>query len=362
MSTSVILPDYITKSAEEIHKEMLEDVPDNINIIEGDILWDVTQPVANESARIRNIALKKLLYSRFPQTAEDEDLVLIGEDEGIYKKSADYAIHKIEFIGQEGTQISAGRIASTEATESVESIQFIINETVVIPTSGEITVNATCTVAGTIGNVALGNIKILSKSLNGITSLENIEIIKYGVDIEDTESYRKRILERMQNPITGGNKNHYEVWAKEVTGVGYAKCIPGAGEVRVVIADSNGNASTQELINEVYEHITSVRPLLAGTLIIVSVKEVSFNINAKIEISDGYDIGVIKSTFESLVSEYLTGIKFGLKASYAKIGSLLLDIDGVLDYSTLIINNGTASITLESDEVSKIGTVELEAA
>lgn len=362
MSTSVTLPDYITKSAEEIHKEMLEDAPDNINIIEGDILWDVTQPVANESARIRNIALKKLLYSRFPQTAEDEDLVLIGEDEGIYKKSDDYAIHKIKFIGQEGTQISAGRIASTEATESVESIQFIINETVVIPASGEITVNATCTVAGTIGNVALGNIKILSKSLNGITSLENIEIVKYGVDIEDTESYRKRILERMQNPITGGNKNHYEVWAKEVTGVGYAKCIPGAGEVRVVIADSNGNAATQELINEVYEHITSVRPLLAGTLIIVSVREVSFNINAKIEISDGYDISVIKSTFESLVSEYLTGIKFGLKVSYAKIGSLLLDIDGVLDYSTLSINNGTTSITLESDEVSKIGTVELEVA
>ena len=86
MSTSVTLPDYITKSAEEIHKEMLEDAPDNINIIEGDILWDVTQPVANESARIRNIALKKLLYSRFPQTADDEDLILIGEDEGIYKK------------------------------------------------------------------------------------------------------------------------------------------------------------------------------------------------------------------------------------------------------------------------------------
>lgn len=59
MSTSVKLPDYITKSAEEIHKEMLEDAPDNINTIEGDILWDVTQPVANESARIRNIALKK---------------------------------------------------------------------------------------------------------------------------------------------------------------------------------------------------------------------------------------------------------------------------------------------------------------
>ncbi|WP_238917265.1 baseplate J/gp47 family protein [Clostridium sp. YIM B02555] len=360
MATNITLPDYITKTSEEIHKEMLDNAPDNINTIEGDVFWNATKPMADESARIRNIALKKILYSRFPQTATDGDLVEIGESKGIYKKSADYAIHKMKFVGEEGRVISAGRIVSTESTEITAAIQFMINETVVIPANGEVTVNATCTVAGTIGNVALGGIKLLLKSLNGIASLENIEIVKYGVDIEDDESYRERLLEEMQRPNASGNKYQYEQWAKEVTGVGEAKCVPGAGSVKIIITDSNNKAATEELIQEVYNHIDKARPILAGTLTVVSAVEKAIKITAKIVLDEGYTLEKIRDNFEILVNEYLKTIKFKSSdnnisyVSIAKIGNLILNILGVLDYSELRINDGTSNITLEDQEIATL--------
>ncbi len=367
MATNIILPDYITKTSEEIHKEMLDSAPDNINTIEGDVFWNATKPMADESARIRNIALKKILYSRFPQTATGDDLIEIGESRGIYIKGADYAIHKIKFVGEEGRIISAGRIVSTESTETAAAIEFIIDETVVIPASGEVTVNATCTVAGTIGNVALGGIKLLLKSLNGIASLENIEIVKYGVDIEDDESYRERILEEMQRPNASGNKYQYEQWAKEVIGVGEAKCVPGAGNVKVIITDTNNKAATEELIQEVYDRIDKVRPVLAGTLNVVSAVEKIIKIAANIDLDEGYSLETIKDNFEVLVNEYLKTIKFkssdeDIKSyvSIAKIGNLILNTLGVLDYAELRINDGTSNITLEDEEIATLGTVNFE--
>lgn len=366
MATSIILPNYMTITADELHKDILTAAPDNINTIEGDIFWDATKPMAEESAKIRNIGFKKLLYSRFPQTATEDDLTLIGEENDVTRKEADYAIQKIKFIGVEGTQISAGRLASTEATENIKSIEFMISETVVIPSSSEITVNATCTAAGTIGNVALGNIKILSKSLNGITRLENIEIVKLGVDIEDDESYRQRILEKIQKPITSGNKYEYEKWAKEVTGVGAAKCISSPGNVKVVIVDSNKHGASSELIQDVYDYIDSVRPLLAGTLTIVSAVEKAINVTSNVILAQGYNLGAAQQEFSDLVEEYLKSIPFKSTSedainyiSIAKIGNILLNTTGVLDYSELKINNGTSNISLADEEIAVLGNVTL---
>lgn len=152
----LILPDFIIESADDIHARMIAEAPENISTIEGDMFWNSTSPSAKEIARAKNIALKKILYSRFPQTANDDDLDYCGEESGVKRNDADYAIQKMLFIGLEGTPIEKGRIVCTEATEENASIEFSILDTVTIDSSGEATVNAKCTIAGTIGNVAIG--------------------------------------------------------------------------------------------------------------------------------------------------------------------------------------------------------------
>ena len=40
-----------------------------------------------------------------------------------------------------------------------------------------------------------------------------------------TFSFRSRVLEKIRRPITSGNRNHFIYWAKQVSGVGGAKCL-----------------------------------------------------------------------------------------------------------------------------------------
>lgn len=367
--SELTLPDFITENSDDILKRMIDQAPSNISTIEGDPFWNGVSPLAKEIARIKNIALKNILYSRFPQTATGDDLVYCGDEAGVSKKEADCSIQKMKFTGTPGTTILAERIVCTEATEDNKSIEFKLLETVTIGDTGEITVDAKCTEAGTIGNVAIGGIKILATSLNGIASVSNIEIVQKGVDVEDDESYRQRILDKDQKPITSGNKYHYEAWAKEVEGVGAAKCIPlwnGNGTVKVIITDYEKHAATAELIEKVYDYIDSVRPVLCGTLTVVSAVGKAINVTADVKLVQGYNLGVVQQEFGNLiVSEYLKKIPFDSRSntvnyiSNAKIGNLLFCTTGVLDHQNLKINGLTSNIPLSDDEIAVLGTVSL---
>ncbi|MDG5852506.1 baseplate J/gp47 family protein [Clostridium beijerinckii] len=361
----LILPDFITESADDIHARMIAEAPENISTIEGDMFWNSTSPVAKEIARAKNIALKKILYSRFPQTANDADLDYCGDESGVKRNDADYAIQKMLFIGAEGTSIEKGRIVCTEATEENASIEFSVLDTVTIDSSGEATVNAKCTIAGIIGNVAIGEVKILAKSLNGISSVSNIEIIQKGVDKEANESYRQRILEKDRKPITSGNKYHYEMWAKEVDGVGAAKCIPAPSNVKVIITDVNKHAATAELIQKVYDYIDSVRPILAGTLTVVSAVEKAINVIANVQLVKGYNLGTAQKEFGDSLDNYLKEIPFDSTntannyVSIAKAGNLLFNVTGVVDHADLKINGLISNISLADEEIAVLGTVNL---
>lgn len=357
------LPSFLTESANDIHKRMIESSPSDVSTIEGDIFWNNTRPVSEELARIKNISISNLLKSRFPQTAESEDLDSCGGENGVFRKQDDYAIQKFKIVGVKGTQILKDKIICTAATEESESVEFLALDTVIIDESGEATVNAKCTIPGTIGNVAIGNINILATPINGVKKVSNIEIVKYGIDIEDDESYRERILNKSRKPITSGNKYQYEYWAKEVVGVGDAKCFPtwnGPGTVKVVIVDSNKHKASDKLVEEVKTHIESVRPILAGVLTIASAVEKTISVTANVSIVKGYNLGTIKEEFAKLLEEYLQNISF--KTSYisiAKIGNLLLNTAGVLDYENLKINNLTSNIGLKEEEIAVLGTAEL---
>lgn len=354
------IPDFLKESADVIHKRMLDNAPNDINTMEGDLFWDNTRPCAEEISRVKNISLVHLLKSRFPQTAKDKDLDLCGEEDGVPKKDADYSIQKIKIIGTPGTNIYKDRIVCTPATEERKSIEFLILEDVNIQGNGEVTVNAKCTEPGSIGNVSIGEINILAKSISGVTSISNIEIVKYGVNIEDDNSYRERILQKARTPATSGNKYHYLNWAMEVTGVGVAKIFSSAGVVKVVIVDSNKHAATKQLIEDVYEHIEEVRPLLAGTLTVVSATEKELNITVKVSTLQGLNLGEIQQEFINSLKEYLKSISFKTEyISMAKIGNLLLNTSGVLDYAELKINNLSSNISLRDEEIAVLGNVEL---
>ena len=377
MQYDIDIPEEYKMTADEIHKIMLQDAPEGISTIEGDIVWDNTRPTAEESARLRNLVSKQILLQAFAQTATGKFLDMIGEPAGIDRKQGDYALQKIRISGVPGTEIQVGNTVSTKSDENNESISFIIQYSAGISSNGYVDIDAECTEIGEKGNVELGKINILTRSINGITSVENIELVKKGVNKESDDSYRERIIENGRYPGNSANQYHYKKWAKEIDGIKYCKVFPlwdksnglnGNGTVKLVLADEYNLPVTNEKVKEVKNYID---PYPEGTgsgqapvNAIVTVKScVSklINITAQVTLYDGYIISEVQKQFEINLKKYFSNksLEENKKVSYARVVNVLLMTEGVDEYINPLMNNGTSNIILEDEEVAAVGNISL---
>jgi len=90
-------------------------------------------------------------------------------------------------------------------------------------------------------------------------------------------------------------------------------------------------------------------------------------VSATLTIKSGYDAAIVKVAAETAINDYLKGIAFkdvntpGKESEndvkYARIANAILDTAGVEDYSNLLVNGGTANITVGAQEVATKGTV-----
>lgn len=371
VTLDIPIPDFLLESADTIHKRMINAAPSDISTLEGDFFWDNTRPGAEEIAMLKQMIISRYLKIFFPQFSYEQYLELIGDFKGIDRKNPTTAIGIVKVEGISGVEIDKGKIFSTVSNDENNSIEFVTLEKKYIDNTGVTYVRVQCTQPGIIGNVLKGSVSVLVTPINGVSKITNEEDFTNGVDIESDDDLRERILLRDRNPSTSGNKYHYKEWALQVPGVGDAKVFPRwitKSGVKVVIVDTEKKATEQVLVDSVYNHIESVRPCGADVTVI-SAKEVELNIKARISIDSNISIDDAKSNFSKSLEIYLkkmietffddksTGPTY---ISIAKVGSILLTTDGVLDYAELTINEASSNVTIESDEIPIIGNISVE--
>lgn len=97
-----------------------------------------------------------------------------------------------------------------------------------------------------------------SLCIQGIVAITNELPFTGGYEAESKESIIERYYTKLRKPVSSGNKYHYEQWALECTGVGKVKVKPlwnGDNTVKVIIADSNNEIASAELIETVQNYI-----------------------------------------------------------------------------------------------------------
>ena len=147
-----------------------------------------------------------------------------------------------------------------------------------------------------------------------------------------------------------------------VDGVGGAKCVPlwnGAGTVKVVIVNSSGEAASTSLVSSVSDYIETVRPV-GASVTVVSATAKTLNVKAKITLKSGYTEMTVNASITAAIRAYLQAFRLsGSIVSYAKIGAVILGVEGVDDYSDLKIGVGTtlgtSNITIGDTEVPVMG-------
>ena len=371
MPRDLPMPDFLTEDVEIIHERMLEKAPPNVTTIEGGFFWDNTRPAAEEKAELAQIKLQNILRIAFPQTSYGIYLEYLGECKGVFKNKATKAIGVIKIKGKPGTIIEKRKIAGTPATNEKEGIEFEFTESKTIDSSGITYVKAKCLKEGNTGNVLPNTITVLIPHINGIESITNEEAFKGGTEIEDEEHYRERVVKAEQEEQLSGADTDYIRWAKEVSGVGYAY-VPKreeANPVRILILDKNGQPATKELIADVQNYIAPIVPegenrggkAPVGAIVIVDTPSIlNINIKANFEFEEGVDSENVLNTLKEKINTYLTKIKTGgtivFKAIDSIIGSIIVNGEGIKDYSGLTLNGNTINIKL-TDQVAIVGEV-----
>lgn len=345
----------MSKSQNEILGDILSTIDSSYNKTKGEFIWDLSNAVAKSIADDYK-KQEEELNRNFVITAEGKDLdTLIVQRIGKARKESTYASGSVKITGAVGANIAAGMLVANNTNN------YKIAEDAIIPAGGEITVNCICENPGVTGNTEVGTIIYFPKTIEGLKTVTNENIFNNGYDIETDEEYKQRYFDYVGSPATSGNKYHYRNWTMEVTGVGDCTIIPGAGNVKVIIVDANKQVASEDLVTRVKEHIEENRPVLAGSLTVVSAEKLEINVKVKVIYdTQKYNSEKIRTNIEAEIKEYLKENYRNTLVSYAQIGNRILQAEGVQDYSNLTINDKAENVNISSLEVAQLGGVTLE--
>lgn len=345
------------RSEEEIKKDMLKNIQNTVDKTQNSLVHDALSAAAIEFV---NMYMElDYLKSQFDvNNLQDSELErFINQRTGIERKPATYATTDIIISGEEGTRVTKLSLVSSG------DINFEILDDVVIPASGSVSVKVQATEKGSIGNVAEDAINKMPVTIPGVIDIYNPNSVTNGYDAETDDELRERYYHKIQRPGKAGNKYHYEEWVMEVDGVGGVKAFPlwnGPLTIKVLIIDKDKQPADNELIEKTAKHIKGEAPFGADVTV-ESANGVDINISAELVIEDGYDEETAVENIREKVSNYLKKIAFWQSTvSYAIIGSLIIDTNGVVDYSNLRINDGTENIIIGDEEVAVLGGVKNE--
>lgn len=339
-------------SKETLINSMLGKIDSSYDKSEGTFFYDVIMPVAIELEKLSK-QTDAILTKGFADTATGKDLDRIVSEVGIVRKKATKSTGTITVTGINGSKIISGEKVSTD------SINFIFLEDKKIE-NNTIDVEVECEIYGTDGNIPIGAIKYFPKTLQGLQTVTNKEALVNGYNEEDDEALRERYYIKVRTPATSGNIYHYKQWCLETTGVGDCRIIPlwnGNGTVKCILINANKKGADSSLIDSVKENIENNRPI-GATVTVISALEKEINVTLNLTIEESYNIENIKTSIENTITAYLKDIAFDKTyVSLAKIGSFILDTDGVVDYTELKINESVDNIQITNEEVAVLGQV-----
>lgn len=367
----VELPPFLEDQTEEaIRQRMLDRMPDDLDKSEGSLPWDTIAPVAIELILAAEWA-KEVLRRGFVATTFGQYLDLKAEESGLTRRAAvaaKTAGDGVKFTGDPGAVVPSGYQVSTGSTESSPAALFRTLEEVVLDANGEALVAVEAVEAGKAGNVPIGAIKHLTEPLDGVASVVNIAATQGGLDEEDDETLRQRILEEDRKEEGDGNIADYIAWAKEVPGVGNVLVEPlwqGEGTVRVIILDPDGRPAPAGTVDAVQEHLDPDQRGIgegrapASSRVTVDTAETRL-VNVTIpnlEAEPGYTLEQAKTSAESALNSYLLAVNPGGKIKVREAESVVIQATGISNVGDLLLDGNRIDITLEVNELAELGSV-----
>lgn len=369
------LPDFLNNSSEEeIHEKMLSNLPEDIDKSEGGFPWDFTRPTAIEIAELKEYVLVEVLKSLSPVTCEESYLLDYHADgRGLVRRESVNATGYVTVTAKAGLVIPLGYGFSTEADDEGNTIDFVTTEEVTVDSLGNAKIPIEAAEGGSASNVGVNTIVLhigdeTGELLDEIISVTNEEAVTGGLDEEDDDTLRERIVEydRSHDISYVGNVADYKRWALSVPGVGAVTVIPAkddSGTIKIILMDQNGVPASKQIQDAVYDYIMrpdSESDRLAppnAVLEITAPETVVVNISAVVYLREA-EIGDVQNDFKAALQSYLLNVSSNDSAvRISAINSILGAVSGIYDYDSVQINGVSKNVDLESGQMPVFGTV-----
>ena len=360
-------------------KQGLADLPETVDKRAGSVVYDAISGAAKLLAQGYE-QLRQVYTDTFAQYAVGEPLQLRAVENGVKPKAAVKAIRKGIFTSGDDQPYDVPIGARFSAIDGANSINYKVIERIAV---GAYQLEAET--AGTIGNDYLGAILPID-ALYNLKTAALTDIIVPGSSEEDDDSLRARYFDEKNAKRFGGNLVQYRSWVTDRDGVGACQIYPvwnGGGTVKISVVDSQFNPLTTELLNGVQQALDPTQdgqglgtaPI--GHMVTVTTPEaLAINVSAAIQIAAGFTLEQLKPLIEAEISAYIDDarVDWGTPASpddndYAlyifrsQIMAAILRVRGVLNVTSLTLNNTSGDITLTEtaalQQIPKLGVVTL---
>lgn len=336
---------------EELLQRCLDRIPNSFDKRQGSIIYDALAPCCVELAQMY-VTLAGTYEQVFIDTAVGDALDALVKQNGLTRKEATKAIRKGEFnmIVPIGSRFSDG----TNSYIVISNIE------------GTNDSRLQCEQAGSVGNTYYGSLTPIS-FITGLTKAELTDIIDLGDDTETDEDLRVRYMEAVTAPQFGGNVSDYQNKVKSLVGVGGCKVIPiwnGGGTVKLIITNSQYGVPDGSLISEVQQAVdptqdqTGIGIAPIGHIVtVVGAEALNIKVTAIFTLQAGTNPSDIQDSVNEVIDNYFNSLardwdkEQNLIVRISQIETRLLGISGVLDITNTKINNGTANISLDSDQI-----------
>jgi uncharacterized phage protein gp47/JayE len=362
----------MSKSYEDILKEVLNNAPPGIDTRQGSIYYDSVAGICLTIARLyTDIETQGRLVTIV--RAVGEELTVKAAEYGIARHPAAPAKYHFSY---EGEKPSVGERFYNDGS------YFVL----MYSDDGYYYLQAEA--AGAEPLISSGTAAIPVNEVAGMTAATFGELIESGTEEEDDDSLRTRVQEKIAGPAENGNKQHYKSWCESIDGIGHARIYPlwnGPNTVKAVLIDSSGRACSSEKVKEVQNYIDPATrgytanvdgytytvgdgtgdgvANLGAHFTAVSAREMSIDVSFSADLASGYTKDIAKNQVKAALEAYLEDLALNVAAAEdviiraARIGAIIIEQDAILDYSDLTINGGTSNIAPGDNAIPVLGEV-----
>lgn len=204
------------RTYEALVKRALARVPSTVDKREGSMVFHGVAPSMAELAQLY-IAADFVFQATYLLTAPREYLIKRASDRNMVPYPASAAVYRAEF----NMEVPIG------SRFSCEDANFVVTDRM-DPEDGSaagLSYQVACEMAGSEGNQYSGQL-IPMEYMDGLTRAELVELLIPGGNEEETEAFRKRVLDSFQSQAFGGNQADYREKVLAIPGVGGVKVHP----------------------------------------------------------------------------------------------------------------------------------------